>query len=84
MTQLSIFLTLNVLVTCQEETIPKDPQYLDIIVGIKDLQIGEEKDCYLFSNSIIRCNEDEVGPMELALGEQPQNLSSKAAVKRCS
>ena len=84
MKQLSIFLTLNILVTCQEETILKDPQYLDIIVGIKDLQIGEGKDCYLFINSIIRCNEDEVGPMELALGEQPQNLSSKAAVQRCS
>ena len=80
MTQLSIFLTLNVLVTCQEETILKDSQYLDIIVGIKDLQIGEGKDCYLFSNSIIRCNEDEVGPTS----KQPQNLSSKAAVERCS
>lgn len=66
-----ILLSLNVLVTCQEETILKDPEYLDIIVEVKDLQIGEGEDCYLFSNSIIRCNEDKGDPMELALAEQP-------------
>ena len=66
-----VFLTLNVLSTCQEETILKDPDYLDIVVGVKDLQIGEGEDCYLFSNSIIQCNEDKGDPMELALAEQP-------------
>ena len=73
MTRLSkfIFLALNILLTWQEDGILKDSNYLDIIVGIKDLQIGKSSDCYLFSDSILRCGEDKGDPMELALAEQP-------------
>ena len=42
-----------------------------MIVGIKDLQIGTSSDCYLFSNSILRCNENKDDPMGLALAEKP-------------
>lgn len=65
------FLALIILVTRQEESILKNPDYIDKIVGIKDLQIGYGTDCYFFSDSTFRCNEDKGDPMEIVLAERP-------------
>ena len=70
-TFLALYIPLNILVTWQEDVSLKDPDYLDMIVWIKDLQIGTSSDCYLFSNSILRCNENKDDPMGLALAEKP-------------
>ena len=70
-TFLALYIPLNILVTWQEDVSLKDPDYLDMIVGIKDLQIGTSSDCYLFSNIILRCSENKGDPMGLALAEKP-------------
>ena len=67
----AILFMLNLFLISPEDNIPKEPDFLDLIVGVKDLQIGYDENCYLFSNSEFRCNEDKGDPIELALAEEP-------------